>query len=165
VSIIQLTQDKSTLVDDEDYNFLSQWRWLTVGGKYAGRYEYHIRDGVKKKVCIYLHRFLLQTPPDMDTDHKNGDCLDNRRSNLRICTTAQNLANRTKLNSRNTSGYKGVSFDKKSGRWVAQIGWQRGNKRRNFVLGYYDTPLEAAVRYEKESIARYGEFARLEVSN
>jgi hypothetical protein len=158
-----LTKGKVAIVDDEDFEYLNQWKWTYLPGKNDRGYAYRRKTIEGKYRCIYLHRFIMQTPEDMDTDHINGDPLDNRRENLRICTTAENLANRTKLTTRNTTGYKGVCFDKKKGLYYAQIGWQRKGIRKNFVIGYFTDPKKAAKAYEEEALQRYGEFAKLEL--
>lgn len=149
-----LTKGKVAIVDDEDYEHLSQWKWHFVASHngYAARREYPSRK------YIYLHRQITNAPKDMDVDHTNNDGLDNRKSNLRVCTTAQNLANRGFLPTRNKSGFKGVSFNGK--RWVAQIGLRTKDAHTNKVLGYFDTPEEAARAYDKVHTERYGEFAK-----
>jgi hypothetical protein len=162
VKYICLTKGKSAKVDDVDYEWLNQWRWHVIGGKYAARRQYYSSHGERKSRYVYMHRVIAGTPPELDTDHKNGDGLDNRRENIRICTTAQNVANRSKLN-RNTTGFKGVTLDRKSGKYVAQIGYHREGIRKNKILGSFSTALEAAVAYEREARSQYGEFARLEL--
>lgn len=90
-------------------------------------------------------------------DHINGDTLDNRMENLRVVTKAQNSANQGKQ-CRNTSGHKGVYWDKNRGKWTVQIGVNRRYK----YLGRYDTVEEAAQAYAKGAALLHGEFARLE---
>lgn len=95
---------------------------------------------------IGLHNLIMGS---LWVDHKNGDGLDNTRMNLRLATASQNAQNR-KLRSDSTTGYKGVS--KHWNRFRAYIGDEH--------IGVYDTPLEAALAYDKEARKRYGEFAR-----
>jgi hypothetical protein len=113
---ITLTRGKVALVDDADYEWLNKYKW------YSGARGYVISsttaDG--KKGVMYMHREIMKTPRDMQTDHINGNKLDNRRSNLRICTSAQNRANKGKQ-SNNTAGYKGICWSKAAKKWQAQI--------------------------------------------
>lgn len=107
---IQLTQGKFAIVDDEDFLELSKYKWYLSGNGYATRTSRHIR----------MHRVINSTPEGFDTDHINGDKLDNRRSNLRTATRSQNNFN-TSPPKDNTSGTKGVWFSKRHSRWYAQI--------------------------------------------
>lgn len=91
------------------------------------------------------------------SDHINGNTLDNRRSNLRVVTRTQNNQNVT-IRKHNKSGYKGVSLEKKTGRWVAVI--QANNKRIH--LGTFDTPEEAYAAYCEAAKKYHGKFARFD---
>ena len=103
-----------------------------------------------------MHREIANTPDGYETDHIDGNKLNNTRANLRICTHAENHRN-VGLRSTNTSGYKGVSFYKRYNRWRARI-W--ANDRLVF-LGYFDSALEAACAYNNSAMLHYGEFAWL----
>lgn len=95
-------------------------------------------------------------PQDVLVDHRNGDSLDNRRANLRLCSYSQNTAN-SAIRRDNTSGRKGVSFQ--SGRkkpWIAKIQVE-GRER---YLGHYSTAEEAGEAYRIGAIEAFGEFAR-----
>ena len=105
-----------------------------------------------------MHRVILKTPKGMDTDHRNGDGLDNRRCNLRICTKSQNSINR-KMQSNNTSGYRGVYWHKRDKKWLAHI--KIDGKKINF--GYCSTKEQAAEAYNEAAKKHYGEFARLNI--
>jgi flagellar basal body rod protein FlgC len=102
-----------------------------------------------------MHRLIMNTPDGMDTDHINSNGLDNRRQNLRICTHAENLANRKKQIS-NTSGYKGVSWDKSCKKWAANISICGKYKK----LGRFTDLVEAARAYDAAAKEVYGEFAK-----
>jgi HNH endonuclease/AP2 domain len=154
---IPLTQGQVVIVDDDDYEFLMQWRWRACWdpdpkGFYANRTE--MINGTK--TTVHMHRVLmgLRKGDKRVVDHINHNGLDNRRSNLRICTRFQNMANLRKKVT-NTSGHTGVVWDKDSRKWRAQI--QAGNK--NHHLGRFDT-IEAAVAARKANETRFfGEFA------
>ena len=104
-----------------------------------------------------LHRIIMNPPPDKQIDHKNKNTLDNRRSNLRVCTHAENQWNRGKTKS-NTSGYKGVSEDKrrKRKRYRSKI---TKNKKTTW-LGSYEEAAEAGSAYKKAVKELHGKFAR-----
>jgi len=143
---IPLTHGKVALVDDEDFEWLNQWKW------HYSKFGYAVR---KPKEQIYMHRFIMKPEQGLFTDHINGDKLDNRKENLRICTTGENMRNRPKQ-SNNTSGYKGVFWHKKAKRWFAKIGFMR----KSIHLGLFDTREEAYERYCKAEKEYFGEFAR-----
>lgn len=105
-----------------------------------------------------LHRFLLGAPKGKEVDHINGDRLDNRRRNLRITSLRLNRVNQ-KLRTDNTSGYKGVTWDKEQKNWKAQVSVMYRNK----FLGYFTSKEEAALAYNRKAKELYGEYARLNV--
>lgn len=105
---------------------------------------------------IRLHTQLFPVPVGKVVDHINGDRSDDRRCNLRIASTAENIRNQ-KLNPRNTTGYKGVSYDRKRKKYSASITFNFKNK----FLGYYDNPIDAALAYDRAASLYFGEFARL----
>lgn len=146
---IPLTQGREAIVDDDDFMPLLRYRWH-FGGRYARRADYPNRN------LIPMHRQVLSVPDDMDVDHINGNGLDNRKSNLRICTTKENCSNR-KINKNNKSGFKGISWSKKGGAWSASIGVN--NKRLH--LGYYKNKEDAARAYNHAAKILHGEFANL----
>jgi len=149
---IGLTCSKVAIVDDDTFDYLNQWKWQYDGHGYASRRE---TIGYKKSKTVLMHREIIGTPKGMETDHINGNGLDNRKSNLRICTTSQNGMNRDKqLN--NTSGYKGVRFDKRGGKWQAYIRFDH-----KFVhLGLFIDAKEAAKAYDIAALRLFGKFAK-----
>lgn len=146
---IKLKDGVYAIVDESDYEELSKHKWTLKGDGYA-----HRGTPRPERKWILMHRQIMQPLTSMQVDHINGNRLDNRRCNLRICTLAENRMN-TPKQSRNTSGYKGVSLHKQSGLWVAKI--------RHDTVGYYKTKLEAAIRYNELAPSYFGEYAKLNI--
>jgi HNH endonuclease/AP2 domain len=145
-------EGKYALVDAIDYPELSKYKWNGTRCGYAARTA--IING-KPKV-ILMHRQILNVPDGLVTDHINGDKLDNRRSNLRIATRAQNNYN---VDSRkpSISGFKGVSWDRAKNKWQARI----TKDGKGMHLGYFDDPVFAAKVYDYYATKLFGEFAKL----
>lgn len=148
----------NVLVDNSDYGLIKNKKWCV--GKFPKSKSLYVwrSAGLNNKgnsITQYMHRFLLDSKKGTFVDHKNGNGLDNRRSNLRICTHAQNCHN-VGLSTRNTSGYKGVSFAKHAKKWCAQIRKNGKNKK----IGYFDSANEASMAWEIESKKIHGEFHR-----
>tara|TARA_R110002096_G_scaffold299914_1_gene494671 strand:- start:184 stop:747 length:564 start_codon:yes stop_codon:yes gene_type:complete len=166
---IKLTQDQWALVDDEDYDRLNEHKWCATANKQRGKFYFYVvraspRDSNGKRKPIRMHREITNAPKGKMVDHINGNPLDNRKENLRVCTNQENLRNRGKSKN-NKSGYKGVSYRKKakdminehSKPWWAFIA---GNGKGGY-LGVYKTKEEAARVYDKKAIELFGEFAVL----
>jgi len=149
---IQLTQGKVTLVDDEDFEYLNQWRWHVSNDNYARRTIYN--DKLFK--ALFMHREIMKVSKGLLVDHINGNSLDNRKLNLRICTNSQNLRNRLK-NINNTSGYKGVRLINSTKKWRAQI-WLNS---KYYHLGLFNNIKDAARAYNEAAVKYHGEFANL----
>jgi hypothetical protein len=156
VKEIPLTQGFVALVDDTDYAAAVRFRWCVQtrdGGirRYARRRTRVWEPFTSNQIT--LHQWLTGWP---NTDHINGDGLDNRRANLRLATCAQNSANRRRSKN-NTSGFKGVSWRKDLKCWAAHI---RDNGHANH-LGMFEKPEEAARAYDAAALTVWGEFASL----
>lgn len=153
---IPLTRGKVALVDNVDYEWLSQTKWYCSQRGYAVR---EIPQAIVRATghsgFFRMHRVLMNAPDLLTIDHINGDTLDNRRINLRLASQAQQTRN-CRRNKRNTSGYKGVSWNAEKGKWSARA----GGKPRLF-LGYFDTAEQAAIAYNKAARQLFGEFCRL----
>jgi hypothetical protein len=151
------------LLDDEDYDKVAALKWYVDKGniKKRGRvYFYHgFYYDKKKKYNMSLQRFLLDLPRGSKLlgDHINGNTLDNRRCNLRACTTAENTQN-MKVSKSNTTGFKGVYLHKPTNKYVARI--CINNKR--VLLGYFEDPEKAYAAYCEASKKYHGEFGRTE---
>ena len=146
--------DKVTIIDKEDCNKVTEA--ITARAKWyahipAGTKHYAMSGDRRKSI----HRVVMDNPEGMDVDHINGNPLDNRKENLRICTRAQNSQNK-KLRADSKSGYKGV-YERSNGRFQAYIG-DPDKHGRNIKLGCYDTPEEAARARDKKAKELHGEF-------
>lgn len=138
------------LVDLTDWDRVEPLYWA----EHTNGYVVSKGWGNGRAFNIYLHRMLMDPAPGFFVDHINGDRLDNRRQNLRLATKSQNMMNRGKQKN-NTTGYKGVT--RVNGAYVAQL----QKDRKNYYLGTYATPEEAALAYNKAALAHHGEFACL----
>lgn len=135
------------LVDDVDFERVSKHSWNLHGGTYA-------RTRMKGK-WVLMHRFILQLPDGIHTDHKNGLGLDNQRQNIRPCNRSQNMCNR-KMHKNNTSGLKGVRRRKGQRGWEARI---QINKTP-VHLGFFTSKIHARIAYDAAARVLHGEFAR-----
>lgn len=154
---IPLTRGYVALVDDEDYERVSQYSWkanVRRSSVYAARGQ-NI-DG--KHRTIYLHQQIVGVSVDsgVNVDHINGDTLDCRRTNLRVCTPSQNTQNQ-QIRNDNRSGFKGVHKHVASGKWVAQI---RTNGRVSH-LGSFDNAIEAALYRDVAAMRQHKQYAWL----
>ena len=151
---IFLTQGKVALVDDADFERLAKHSWYYDGGyaKCDQRYKH-----------IMMTNVILQISGLVD--HKDGNSLNNQRSNLRLCTLAQNNQNKKKR-LKYTSKYKGVSFNKQHKKWNAVIGLTDiFGQYYTKSLKYFFTQKEAAQAYDKAARFYFGEFAALNFPN
>lgn len=138
---IPLTQNKVALVDDKDYEEISKYKWHAYKGRttyYAARMS---QSEHKRRHSIRMHVAILGTPKGMDTDHINGNGLDNRRENLRIVTKRQNSQN---LHIKKSGRFTGVSWHNQGRKWRARI---KVNGKTHH-LGLYDSDEAAALRYK-----------------
>lgn len=150
---IQLTQGYVALVDDEDFWWLNRWQWhaqRSRGTVYAKRM-------VTQGVAAWMHREILALSPGGQVDHCDGNGLNNQKYNLRVCSEQDNARNRH-VRSDSASGFKGVGWDRVMCKWRARISLGNGKRK---VLGYFDTPEQAAVAYDKGARDLFGTFARL----
>ena len=150
---IQLTQNQVALVDDEDYDYLNQWKWCVIKNK-KGYYAIRATGPRKHRKYIFMHLFIMNTPSNLQVDHIDHNGLNNQKYNLRNCTAQENQRNST---ARGSSKYRGVS-----------VYWENGIKRikaaiaingKTLHLGLFKTEEDAALVYDKAVKVYYGEFA------
>ena len=156
---IPLTKGKEAIVDDEDFEWLSQWKWCTkVSWRGNTEIFYAVRGkGPRKAMKIFkIHRVIMNAKPGQIIDHINGDGLDNRRCNLRFVTASQNSWN-TRPGGRGSSRFKGVSWSKPKKKWRAYINL---NNRQQHI-NHCELELQAAFAYNIRAILLFGEYACL----
>lgn len=145
-------------IDDEDRGKIDGYNWSSVS-KNGNVYFCTTIKRNRLKTTYILHRVIMNLikGDGLCVDHKNGNTFDNRKSNLRICTKAENNRNQ-KINKLNTTGYKGVCYENKRNKYKAQITYF--GKRIN--LGYYNDPAHAYLAYCEASKKYHREFGRTE---
>lgn len=152
----ELTGGHILLLDDEDAHLLDEYAWCPHTTKHNIYASASIWLPTQTTGTVLMHRLVMNAPEGMDVDHINRNGLDNQRSNLQVCTRAQNLA-RAGAPKTNTSGYKGVSWSKQHSKWVAYI--RPDYKKRH--LGLFLNKDDAARAYNRAALETWGEFAFL----
>lgn len=149
IRFIPLTKNKVAIVDAADYQWLSKYKWNAAERSttfYACR---------NNGTSVYMHRQITKDPKGLVVDHIDGNGLNNRGSNLRLCTVSENLRNRQPT--RAGSKYKGVSFRKQRNKWRAEITLNG----RHYHIGLFDNETDAAKAYDRKAAELFGEFAYL----
>ncbi len=140
------------IVDDEDFDMVSQNKW---------HFSYGYAKSKISGKTVYMHRVILDAPKGMEVDHINGNKLDNRKENIRLCTTSQNQLNAASHKD-SASKYRGVCFlkHKKQAKrpWRAMITVPQVGQ---VFIGNFATEVEAAIAYNAAATKYHGEFARL----
>lgn len=147
--------DKVFLIDSDDIEKINtgrKWSCSKVGYAFCDTRNYARTEGK----LVYMHHLIVDVPKGMVVDHINGNKLDNRKSNLRICNQRQNTWNKRKR-SNNKSGYTGVSWNKAASKWSAEV---RKDGEKHY-LGLYVSKHAAAKAYNRKAKELFGEFTRL----
>jgi hypothetical protein len=158
---IPLSRGLFALVDDEWFDYLNGWKWYATPIGRHSKTPYATRKEGPYSPHIYMHNVIACISPGttgMQADHKDGNGLNNQSKNLRVCTEPQNKMNKGKYKN-NTSGYKGVSWNKNLRKWSVKL--QVNKKQIN--LGYFTDKIEAAKAYNQAALRHHGEFARLNI--
>jgi len=151
IAYVPLTQGYEAIIDASDVHLVENHNWWAEVKQWGVSAARSIREPYKTN--IYMHRVIMNAPAGSEVDHKDHNTLNNRRSNLRFCTSTQNSQN-TRLRCDNTSGYKGVSWCKLNNKWKAQIAANGANR----YIGLFDCPKKAHEAYIKAAKKHFGEF-------
>ena len=150
---IPLTRGQYAIVDVEDFAELNKYKWFA--SKYSN--SFYARRVIYGGRVIQMHRQVMKYSGELVVDHRNGNGLDNRKANLRLATRRQNQFNRKQRCDAVLSKYKGVTFRKKTNKWLVRIGYN--GERIN--LGVFDNEADAAKAYDEAAKELFGEFAAL----
>ena len=153
---IKLNQGYSTKVDDDDFEYLSQWKWCIQDKKnlYPRRTK---RIGGGKVISFLMHRVIMKiTDRYVIVDHKDHDTLNNQKVNLRVCSRSDNNSN-VRSAKGSISKYLGVTWNKPNKKWIAAI----TKNYRRIHIGCFQSEKQAALAYNERAKEIHGEFANL----
>jgi hypothetical protein len=154
IAIVPLTQGKEAIIDACDVHLVEGVNWYAMENRNTFYAQRVLRTGPNKKTTIKMHRVITSADSGLEIDHKDGNGLNNRRSNMRIATRSQNSRNRGK-HSNNKSGFKGVSWNTRDRTWQAQI----TKDHKKIHLGNFPTPEQAHAAYRAAAAKLHGDFA------
>ena len=153
---ILLTKGKVAIIDDQDGPLVTRYKWYAIWNKgtWYARTSLPRVNGIQKHIS--MHRLILKATPGQQVDHRDGEGLNNRRSNLRTATQSQNNFNRRRLRHSKTSRFKGVCFNPRSrlNKWYAQI----KKHGRVIYLGVFTHEQDAAQAYDRAAATLFGDF-------
>ena len=142
---------KEFYFDLDDYEKIKNYCWMDSGLGYVVANE-HFKKRNKNLIQIRMHRFVLNCPDDKEVDHIYHNTFDNRKNKLRIVTRQQNACNQL-INSKNTSGYKGVKYNKSSDRWISYIKMNRKTMQKSFK--FLEDAISQRSKWELEYFGEY----------
>jgi hypothetical protein len=157
---IVLSKGKCALVDDEDYEYLNQWKW-SLSGPPNSLYAIRAYGPRRKREYIQMHRVIMNTPKHLVVDHIDHNGLNNQKSNLRNCTRQQNQMNMKVIKA--SSKYRGVYLAPHQSKTSIYAGIRVNGRHKH--LGSFKTEVEAAMEYDKVAKQFRGEFAILNFPN
>ncbi len=149
------TKGQTIKVCDCHYDKVKHWKWSAFKSKTSDTYcavRRERRDG--KQITYLMHRFIMDCPPGMLTDHEDGDGMNNDCSNLRNCTRSQNNSNQHRAKKGSISGHKGIYWHKGAKKWCAEV---NVNKKK-YYLGLFKNKLDAVEAYNAKAKELHGEF-------
>jgi hypothetical protein len=151
---ILLTQGKVALIDDDDFEYINQWKWRVAkchnGAIYACRGTYNPNFSM-----ILMHRVIMQTPGSLVVDHIDHNGLNNQKTNLRNCTDSENRCHSYRK-SNNKTGFKGISWNQKNKRWYVEI----SVNHQRIYIGCFRVCADAVSAYDEAAKKYHGEFAQ-----
>jgi hypothetical protein len=150
-SLIPIYGGEIALVDEADFDAVSQYSWSLDSSGYAAAYA--VRNG--KPTTVKMHRLVCGEPRRVEVDHEDHRLLNNQRWNLRHASHRQNQGNRVAKKHGKSSKFKGVTWKTSHNRWVAQL----RNAPKTVHLGYFKYETEAALAYDRAAVIYFGEFA------
>lgn len=153
-AFIPLSKGMEAIIDTNDLHLICNSNWCAQSAPHTAYAVCSVQTGGQRR-RFFMHREIASPPKGFVIDHINGNGLDNRRSNLRIATCAENTHNQ-RLSIRSTSGVKGVTWHRTLSKWQAQITFGRTKK----CLGVHDTIEGAQLAYAMASKELHGDFGR-----
>jgi hypothetical protein len=151
-----LCTGESLLIDDEDYELISQYTWNAFPCKRTTYARTNSSRKLGKRHTVLLHRLIMNAPEGYEVDHINGNGLDNRKENLRVCTKSGNMRNKQANISHKSSKYKGVSLHRQANKWRVRL-----SCNGTYIhVGLFSNEEEAAKAYDKVALEYFGEFAK-----
>ena len=164
MKLIPLTQGKFAMVDDEDFEYINQFKWCAVkdGNTYYATRHIRLIINNRRQIEMRMHRDVMgcKYKDGKQVDHEDRDGLNCQRYNLRFSTHSQNMANRQPKKN-GTSKYLGLSFDKRKKSWEVKI----QHNKKSIRLGYFKNEADGAKAYNEKAKELHGKFASLNVIN
>lgn len=151
--------EKEFIIDNEDYKKVKDYKWHLMKVKNFNRFYIVSTGKTEYRRNIYLHRLIMNCPESKIIDHIDGNTLNNQKSNLRICSQADNVRNNSKKRNSKTSKYKGVYFSKVNKTFYSFIMFNK----KHYHLGCFKDEKEAALNYNLAANKFFGEFAKLNI--